>query len=162
VVLIILGVLSLIFSVMDLVRFGCRLSFRRIFKQKEERSFSSMTKFLVSIFFTFLIFGREIPYLGLTFITVGDLFAKAIGVLFGKRKLFKSRTIAGTLGFAGGCLAAGYILYLVIPGVPLVFVIAGSLLAALIELFSEAFDDNFTVGLISSAFLAGIRNFFNV
>jgi len=162
VALIILGVLSLIFSVTDLVRFGCRLSFARIFKQKEERSFSSMTKFLVSIFFTFLIFGGEIPYLGLTFITVGDLFAKVIGVLFGKRKLFKSRTVAGTLGFAGGCLAAGYILYLLLPGVPLVFVVAGSLLAALIELFSEAFDDNFTVGLISSAFLTGIRHFFNV
>ena len=111
---------------------------------------------------TFLIFGGEIPYLGLAFITVGDLFAKVIGVLFGKRKLFKSRTIAGTLGFAGGCLAASYILYLVLPEVPLVFVVAGSLLAALIELFSEAFDDNFTVGLISSAFLAGIRYFFSV
>jgi len=161
VVLIILGVLAVIFSVTDLFRFGFRLKLTRLFKDKEERSFSSMTKFLVSIFLTFLVFGAEIPYLGLTFITVGDLFAKVIGVKFGRRKLFKSRTIAGTLGFLGGSLAATYVLYTLVP-VPLLFVFLGSIFATLVELFSESFDDNFTVGLISSGLLAALRRFLPV
>lgn len=161
VVLIILGALSVIFSAADLFRFGFRLKLTRLYKDKEERSFSSMTKFLVSIFLTFLVFGGEIPYLGLTFTTVGDLFAKVIGVRFGRLKLFESRSIAGTLGFLGGSLAATYILYRVV-AVPLLFVFVGSVFATLVELFSESFDDNFTVGLVSSGLLAAMRQFLPV
>ncbi len=74
-----------------------------------------MTKFLVSIFITFLVFRGEIPYLALTFIAIGDLFSKVIGVKFGTIKLFKSRSLAGTLAFTGGCLMACYILYSLLP-----------------------------------------------
>jgi dolichol kinase len=161
VLLILIGALALLFGAVDLVRLLSKVRLSLFFRKREAKRFSSMTKFLVSIFITFLVFRGEIPYLALAFITIGDLFSKVIGVKFGKIKLFKSRSLAGTLAFTGGCLMVGYILYSLRP-MPLLFVLIGSPFAALVELFSESFDDNFTVGLISGGFLTAIRFFFPV
>jgi glycerol-3-phosphate acyltransferase PlsY len=157
--LILLGVLALIFSGMDLFRMATRFKLTQLFKRSEVKRFSSMTSFLVSIFIIFLVFPDSIPYQGLAFITIGDLFGKIIGLRFGKTALLKGRTLEGSLGFVAGGLFAGWVLYAIFPAIPLYAVLAGPVFAALVELFSGALDDNFTVGIISGGFLYALRYF---
>jgi dolichol kinase len=120
-----------------------------------------MTFFLLSVFTGFLVFPIEIPYLPLAFSTVGDLFGKLIGLRFGRTILYKTKTFQGTLGFLAGSLLTGWIMYRSVP-MPLVFVLAGAPFAALVELFSERLDDNFSVSLLTGGFLAAIRYFLRV
>jgi glycerol-3-phosphate acyltransferase PlsY len=157
--LILLGALALIFSGMDLFRMATRFKLTQFFKSSEVKRFSSMTSFLVSIFIIFLVFPDTIPYQGLAFITIGDLFSKIIGLRFGKTGLLKGRTLEGSLGFVAGSFLTGWVVYTVLPNIPLYAVLAGPVFAAVVELFSGTLDDNFVVGIISSGFLYSLRYF---
>jgi dolichol kinase len=167
--LFLLGGLALLFSALDLVRLFSRLQMRQLFKKSENRRFSSMTAFLVAIFLIFLAFPDHLPYLGLGFITIGDLFSKIVGIRFGRKALLRGRTLEGSLAFAAGGFAAAWLLRLAltsmafqapaVPPVPLYAVLAGPVFAALVELFSGKLDDNFTVGIVSTGFLFSLRYF---
>ena len=145
----------------DIFRMLSRHQLQQLFKKKEIKRFSSMTSFVVAIFLIFLVFPGVIPYLGLAFITVGDLFSKIIGIKFGKVRLFRDRTLEGSLGFLAGSFMAGWVIYMLRP-VPLYAVIAGPLFAAAVELFSMDLDDNFTVGIVTCGFLFALRYFLGI
>jgi acyl-phosphate glycerol 3-phosphate acyltransferase len=164
--LFLLGVLALIFAGLDLVRLFTRHQLVQLFKKSEVKRFSSMTSFLVAIFIIFLAFPARVPYLGLAFITLGDLFSKIVGIRFGRHELQKGRTLEGTLAFTAGSFLAAWVLFVVFRGgavpIPLYAVLSGPVFAALVELFSGRLDDNFTVGVISSGFLSALRYFLRV
>lgn len=157
--LLLLGALALIFSGMDIFRMATRYQLSHLFKKSEVKRFSSMTSFLVAIFIIFLVFPDTIPYLGLAFITLGDLFGKIVGIRYGRTGLLKGRTLEGSLAFVAGGFLAGWVLYLCLRTIPLYAVLAGPVFAAVVELFSGSLDDNFTVGIISSGFLYALRYF---
>jgi dolichol kinase len=157
--LFLLGGLALLFSALDLVRLFSRLQMRQLFKKSEQRRFSSMTAFVVAIFLIFLAFPDHLPYLGLGFITLGDLASKIVGIRFGRRVLLRGRTVEGSLAFAAGSFAAAWLLRLALKAVPLYAVLAGAVFATLAELFSGKLDDNFTVGIVSTGFLFSLRYF---
>ena len=156
--LLIIGSLALVFIATDIFRFATKLSLPMFFKKGEGRRFSSMTGFLVSNFIAFLAFPETIPYLALTFVTIGDLFSKFFGLKFGRTVVFRGKTLEGTLGFLLGSYMAAYLLATLAP-VGIVFIIVGSLVASAVELFSVDVDDNFTVSIISGAFLTALRFF---
>ena len=164
--LVLLGVLALAFAGLDLVRLFTRYRLTQLFKKSEGKGFSSMTSFLVAIFIIFLAFPAPASYLGLAFITIGDLFSKIVGIRFGRHELLKGRTLEGTLAFTAGSFLAAWVLFVVFRGseapIPLYAVVSGPVFAALAELFSGRLDDNFTVGVISSGFLSALRYFLRV
>jgi dolichol kinase len=145
----------------DIFRMLSRHQLQQLFKKKEIKRFSSMTSFVVAFFLIFLVFPGVIPYLGLAFVTIGDLFSKIIGIKFGKVRLFRDRTLEGSLGFLAGSFMAGWVINMLLP-VPLYAVIAGPLFAAAVELFSMDLDDNFTVGIVTSGFLFALRYFLGI
>lgn len=157
-VLLLLGALSLLFITLDMVRLLTAHRLSRLFKEKENKRFSSMTAFLAATFLIFLVFGGSVPYLALGFITVGDLFGKVIGIGFGRTRLLRERTLEGSLGFLSGSFMAGWVIYSLLP-VPLYAALAGPPFAAAVELFSMDLDDNFTVGIVTGGFLFALRYF---
>jgi dolichol kinase len=156
--LIVLGLISLGSITLDLVRIAARLELRRLFKAGEKRRFSSITGFLAAVFIMFLVFPDSIPYLGLTCLTMGDLFSKFAGIKFGKRRVIGLRTWEGSTAYFCGSLLFGYALYILI-GLPLPAVVLASFCAAVTELCSGGLDDNFTVGIVTGAFLTALRHF---
>lgn len=158
VLLFVIGILALIFIGTDLIRLGTKFRLKSVFKNKEFNRFSSMTLFLVSVFLTFLLFPVGIPYFALICITFGDFSSKMIGMRFGTKKIYKSRTIEGTLGFLAGSFMFTYVLLDII-ALPLTWVLIGCVTAALVELFSENIDDNFTVSIVTGGVLTAVRYF---
>ena len=155
--LIIMGGVSAIFFILDIVRL---LKGRRgsviIYKEKEARRLSSMSLFLASSFLVFLLFSGGIAYVAFTCITVGDFFGKLIGMQYGKRKVFHSRTLEGSLAFWSGSLSVGLVVA-AYTGVPLLYLMVGSLVAAIVELLSFKIDDNLTVSIATGGALALLR-----
>jgi dolichol kinase len=156
--LLILGLIALLFIILDLVRLAARLELRRFFKSGESNRFSSMTSFLVAVFIMFLVFPDYIPYLGLACLTMGDLFSKFVGIKYGGRTVIGRRTWEGTAAYFCGSLLFGYALHILLD-IPLAAVGLASFGAAATELCSGGLDDNFTVGIVSGAFLAALRHF---
>ena len=156
-----MGGIGIILIGLDIFRMLSRYQLKQLFKRKEHKRFSSMTSFVVALFIIFLAFRGEIPYLGLAYITMGDMFSKIIGIKFGRRRLLRDRTLEGSLGFLAGSFMAGWVIFRLFP-VPVYATIVGPLFATAVELFSMDFDDNFTVGIVSSGFLFALRYFLGV
>jgi glycerol-3-phosphate acyltransferase PlsY len=142
----------------DIFRMLTRYQMQQLFKKKEIKRFSSMTSFVVAVFIIFLVFQGIIPYLGLAYITIGDMFSKIIGIKFGRHELLRDRTLEGSLGFLAGSFMAGWVIYTLLP-VPTYAAIAGPVFASGVELFSMDLDDNFTVGIVTSGFLFALHYF---
>jgi len=158
VLLFIMGGIGIILIGTDIFRVLSRHQLQQLFKKKEIKRFSSMTSFIVAVFIIFLVFSGIIPYLGLAYITIGDMFSKIVGIKYGKHKLLRDRTLEGSLAFLGGSFMAGWVVHVLLP-VPLYATLAGPVFAAAVELFSMDLDDNFTVGIVTSGFLFALHYF---
>ena len=156
-VLLIMGAVAALFFTLDVVRLLRRRNgATRIYKKKEAPRFSSMSLFLASSFLVFLLFPDWIPYIAFTGITVGDFFGKIVGMHYGERKIYHTRTLEGSLAFWSGSLAAGLIVA-AFTGVPTLYVIIGSFIAAFVELISVKIDDNFSVSIATGGALWLLR-----
>jgi glycerol-3-phosphate acyltransferase PlsY len=157
IVLTIVGVVALLFILLDLTRLihkGINLFLFKnmvgFFKQTEERKFSSMTLFLVACFVTILIFEKNIAMTALIFLIFGDFFARIFGLIYGKRR-FLGKTLEGSLAYFTFSLVFGYIFSHFID-LPILMLVLGALSATLVEASSPfGIDDNFTVALISAS-----------
>ena len=153
--LIFIGSIALAFLLLDIVRLLSRKTnlflFKTpfIFKQKEIRNFSSMSLFLVASFLAILLFPKEIAVLALVFLIFGDIFAKVIGMMFGRVRIFK-KTLEGSIAYFWAAIIFGMIFqpYL---GVGYLMLIIGALAAAMVELIPWGIDDNISVALIAGA-----------
>jgi dolichol kinase len=158
ILLFIMGGIGVILIGTDIFRMLTRYQLQQLFKKKEIKRFSSMTSFVVAVFIIFLVFRGIIPFLGLAYITIGDMFSKIIGIKFGKHRLLRDRTLEGSLGFLAGSFMAGWVIHTLLP-VPLYATLAGPVFATAVELFSMDLDDNFTVGIVTSGFLFSLHYF---
>ena len=108
-----------------------------------------MTAFLVICFIVILIFSKPIAIVTIFFLTFGDLFAKAFGIIFGKHKIFQSKSLEGSLSYFAICLLFGFLLTFFLE-ISLPVIVIGALVATITELVSVGIDDNFSVGLVSA------------
>ena len=164
VLVILLGAVAGVFIITDIIRIftgkslGGTKGQTAMYRKRERRRFSSMTLFLTALFIIFLVFPTEIAYMSLVYLTVGDLFGKMIGRQFGRRRLYRRKTLEGTLAFFAGSVMTGYIFHSLLP-IPILYVLAGSAFAAIVELLTDRANDNFTIGILSSGFLFALRFF---
>jgi len=120
--------------------------FRLYLKEKEREKFSTIPLFFIGILLPLLFFRKEIAFPAVLFLIYGDFFAELIGIKFGKTKIFREKSLEGSLGCFVSCVIIGLILNL-----SWILILAGSLAATLSELYSKLIklDDNLTIGVIS-------------
>jgi len=149
------GSIALAFLLLDIVRLLSHKTnlflFKApiIFKQKEVHTFSSISLFLVAIFISFLVFPKGIGILAVCFLIFGDVFAKIIGMMFGKIHIYK-KTLEGSIAYFLFAVITGLV-FLPYIEANLWMLLAGALAATLVELIPWGIDDNITVALISGS-----------
>ncbi|MFX1478297.1 MAG: glycerol-3-phosphate acyltransferase [Promethearchaeota archaeon] len=157
--IVLIGIVTLCFIFLDLSRFISKqtqdlltVKVKAIFRKSEQKKFSSMTIFLISIFIMIFIFTRlgsiEIAIIALGFLVFGDLYAKVFGLAYGRHKLFGKKTLEGTLAYIGAVIICCYIFYTSID-IPLPVLIIGAVAAPIAEVLPLGMNDNFTVPIIS-------------
>ena len=141
IILIALGVIILIFTIFDFTKIKQNKIIKALYKEAEVKmKFSGITLFLIGAFITTLFFHRDIAILAMVFAAVGDNFAVLFGIPFGRRKIFREKSIEGTIA----CLATSFIVGLIFMpflNVNFILVIFGALAATIAELFSGIYDN---------------------
>ncbi|HBT38500.1 MAG: Glycerol-3-phosphate acyltransferase [Thermotoga sp. 50_1627] len=153
--MLLMAVLLGVFLTLDLVRLSHRRVERffhdefkfKMFKETERKRLSSMTLFLLGVTLSYLFFEDTLAIAACSFLILGDLAAKIIGMNYGKRRLFH-KTVEGTLAHFALCIYAAYVLH-VIGFVPLKVGLPGVVAATICEVLPLAINDNVSVPLFS-------------
>jgi glycerol-3-phosphate acyltransferase PlsY len=162
--MLLMSVLIAIFLVLDLVRLSHRRVERffhdefkfKMFKETERKRLSSMTLFLLGVTLSYLFFENGLAIAACSFLILGDLAAKIIGMNFGKRKLFH-KTVEGTLAHLVLCIYTAYVLH-VMNFVPLGVGMLGAIAATICEALPLAINDNVSVPLFSGIVMNVVKS----
>ncbi len=157
VTLTILGIVLGIFLIIELIRFSQPKINKNLFKKlsffikkKEKKKISTSTLFLISTFFTFLLFPKELAIISIFFFIFGDALAEIIGIKYGRIKLFRDRNVEGTLACLISCMVIG-IIFANIFDLRLIVVTVGALVTTALSIIpSGKLDDNLTMPFISA------------
>jgi len=164
--LILAGAALLIFGLTDIIRLAhskINLFFftkkTGVYKEKEQRKFSSMTLFLLSSFLIMLIFSHPIAVTAMIFLIFGDMFSKFFGIQYGRVKLF-GKSLEGSIAYFIACFVAGYFLLAFLPSLSLGIIICGAAAATLAEMMPLGVDDNLSAGVIAAAAMFLVQKLF--
>lgn len=156
----VLSVLLIVSVVFDLLRFlfpkfdEKYLRLKILAKQKESKTLSGYSLFLLSAYLLFLFFPKEIVVLSLTFFILGDVFAPFIGSWFLPLKIIGEKTVGGFTTILILSLAIGnFLKSLTSLPITLEMILAGAFLTALLDQLSVFIDDNLLVPLGTAAIL---------
>lgn len=116
-----------------------------VIRRKEQNNVTGTVFFIIATIIAFAVFDYSIAVLALIMTVFGDLSSALVGIKWGKHKLFRQKTVEGTLAGLGMNLLVGA---LFLHTEPLVF-IPMALVATFVEVITNKLDDNLTVPLFS-------------
>jgi dolichol kinase len=118
-------------------------------RKHELHEFTGATYLLISSLFCIAVFPKDITFVALAFLAIGDTLAAIIGISYGKRKLLRTKkSLEGSLAcFIGTFIFALFFLH---PFIALV----GAFFATVAEFSSIPVDDNIKIPLISGFFMS--------
>jgi dolichol kinase len=133
--------------------------FGAISRPSERYRVNSATIYLIALILIVAVFPREAVGAAVLILGLGDPAASIIGKRWGRRKLFRDKSLAGSLGFAGVSFAAVAVYFTLADavagtaatlGVAAVLAVVG----AVTELLSSRIDDNFSIPVVCAAVAA--------
>ncbi|MCF7920357.1 MAG: SEC59/DGK1/VTE5 family protein [Candidatus Cloacimonetes bacterium] len=130
-----------------------------ILRKHELSDFTGAVYVMVSAIICIALFPRNIAFMALSFLAIGDTMAAVAGLSFGKRRLPGSRkSIEGSIGCFVSTFLFGFIYYIFDPdlGIAMSTLAVGALAATLAEGWKLALDDNLKIPII-----AGIVMYFS-
>lgn len=133
--------------------------FGAISRPSERYRVNSATIYLIALLLIVAVFPREAVGAAVLILGLGDPAASIIGKRWGRRKLFRDKSLAGTLSFAGVSFAAVAVYFGLVgalPGMAATLGAAAVLAAvgAVTELLSSRIDDNFSIPVVCAAVAA--------
>lgn len=156
-----IGILLLVSIIFDLIRFispgfnKVYLNLRFLSKEKESKTFSGYSFFLLSGFILFAFFPKEIAIASLVFFILGDVFAPLVRKWFWPKLIAGDKTLGGAILIFGLSFVAGVFLNsLTVLSLSLKFILIGAVSTAIFDLLSFWFDDNLLVPLGTATLLA--------
>ena len=126
-----------------------------LFKDAERGRITGATFMTIAAAFIVFVFERDTAALALLFLAVGDPCAALVGVRDRRLRIF-GKSLLGTVAFAVAATAAGALASLH-PDVTFTWIlVAGAVVAALVELAPLPVDDNITVPVASASAMAAL------
>jgi len=120
-------------------------AFDDLLRKHEKTNVSASVFLVISCIICFSAFDYWVAAAAMLMAVLGDFFAALVGRFFGKTKLYKNKTLVGTIaGFAANLGVA----YLLLPNMHLIN-IPMAFVATFVELFTRKIDDNLTVPLFA-------------
>ncbi|MFQ6091769.1 MAG: diacylglycerol/polyprenol kinase family protein [bacterium] len=121
--------------------------FGPILRRKERFTLTGSTTLLMASLVSVLVFQKYIAVAALCFLILGDTMAALVGKSYGRIRLFRKRTMEGSLA----CLFTCLIVVLVVPPLGFAVGLVGAVVATIIELLPIPLDDNFLIPILSGA-----------
>lgn len=156
--LMVLGAILAVFGTLEITRrFSPRWNdllvdkvFGAISRPAERFRINSSTMYLLGLIAITTLFPRSAVLAAVAVLAFSDPAASVVGKRWGGRKLFRDKSVAGTIAFfVVGIIAVGTLLILIEPGFGIWRIVLCSVAiaaaGALVELFSSRVDDNFSI-----------------
>jgi dolichol kinase len=125
-----------------------------IYRSDEINKFSGLVWTLLGAFITILLFNnKHIIIVSFLYFIFGDASAALVGVFIGKHKIFKKKSLEGSLSCLVICFIVGLCIF------NLKFALIGAIIAMNIEIFSWKLNDNFWMQIINTFILTLLSNF---
>ena len=149
-VLIILSLITFVFVLLDYLRIKKNrfivmyhnMLFKDITRSKELESFVGASYVFLSCLIVLLFFEIKIACTSLFIMSISDSLSAIVGKRFGAIKIYKKKTLEGTLAF----LLSSLIIILMVPELNLFHAIIATLVATIVELYSvDVIDDNLSI-----------------
>ena len=149
--LIVLTVIAVTIDVVRVQHGAVRKAFRHFFggmlREHEEFNLLGSTYLLLAALLAIEIFPRPVAAAALGFTVLGDAVAALFGRAYGRTRIF-SKTLEGSAAGLAACLAwAAYVA--AVGALPWPVLVAGAMVASLVELLPIPLDDNLGMTLIS-------------
>ena len=161
--ILIIGILSLITIIIDLRRMQDR-NFKKVFyrifgivlrKHEIKNNFTGASYLLVSSIISIAFFPKDIAFLALSFLAIGDTFAAIVGISLGKREIPKTKkSIEGSLA----CFVSTFIFAICFQA-HIIVAFLGAVTTMLIELSNLPVDDNVRIPLASGIIMTLVKLF---
>ncbi|NMC61131.1 MAG: hypothetical protein GYA51_17380 [Candidatus Methanofastidiosa archaeon] len=117
-------------------------------REYEKVDLSAATYFIISSFFTILLFNKYIAIAAITYSSIGDLFSAILGKKYGKIKYMGGKkSVEGSLACFISCFFVGLLLFNPFNA------IIGALAATFAEGFLIRINDNLSIPIISGSIL---------
>jgi len=162
--LVFLGVMILLALGVELVRLRWDLFSKyfnkllgNLLRQSEQSGLTGATFLFIGAFITILVFDKSIALIALLMLIISDAMAALVGKFWGRHKLFKDKTLEGSIMF----LLTALCIVLFLPTHPFVIGLMGVLSAFVIDVFIVQINDNFMIpvgsGLVMQVLAAVIN-----
>lgn len=120
--------------------------FPSVFRRWEDRRVLGSTWFAVGMLATFLLCGQDAGGTAVLFLSWGDTAAELVGRKWGRSE--SGKTLVGSVGCLAACLLAGLV-GVGLGGLSFWAVLAGAVVATLVERWSPPPDDNVWMPILS-------------
>jgi dolichol kinase len=159
--ILVLTALLIILLEIEYVRLEYKLKLPKeinVLRKHEKDNLAGNIFFIASTIICFAAFDYQVALLALLLTVFGDLMSALIGIKFGKTKIYKKKSLEGSIAGLSTNMLVGY---LILPEQPEIF-IPMAVTATLVELFTGKLDDNLTVPLASGFIGQMLIYFFSV
>lgn len=134
----------------------CR-RFRYVMREREKDKINSAIFFILAMVFVYLVYPRDVGFLTMLFIAIGDPVAGVIGVYFGKRKISQHASLEGTLACFVACAGLSFAAatwafneYHLTFAATCLFALCGGIIGTAAEASLKQLDDNLVMPMLSA------------
>jgi dolichol kinase len=120
-------------------------AFDAFFRHHEKTRLSSAVFLVAACIISFATFDYWVAFLAVSMTVFGDLVCAIMGKLFGKTKLYRNKSVVGTLSGLATNVIVGV---LCLPDMFILF-FPMAIVATFVEVFTRKMDDNLTIPLFS-------------
>ena len=131
------------------VKDGFVLFFGSFLRRHEFTRLSGATYLLLGCLITSVLFKKPVVVASCAYIIVGDTFAAVLGQNLKSPRIFRKKTIMGSVGFLASSLATAVAIYNLPGTLPLTPLIVGAIAATIAEGLPLPWDDNFAVPILT-------------
>jgi dolichol kinase len=155
-----LGSVTFLFLIFELARL--RVSginqwfishFGSMLREEEKSSLTTSNYVLLAALLSYMVFGRDIAILSVSFLAIGDVAAAIVGQHIGRTRLF-GKALEGDLACFFSCLVIGFILYYAGLNVGSLTIVIGAVGATVGQAIQTPIDDNLTLPLLAGVLMA--------
>ncbi|MDX9970304.1 MAG: hypothetical protein RBS56_00145 [Candidatus Gracilibacteria bacterium] len=132
--------------------------FSILFRKHEEDSISGAAFFVIACLICFAVFNYWVAVLAMFMTVFGDMFAAIMGRSFGTTKIYKEKTIIGTLSGFTANVIVGMLIFHIHPFLVLIMAFT----ATFSEAVTAKLDDNLTVPLFAGFLGQLYINYFDI
>jgi len=132
--------------------------FGSLMRREELKNITGHSFYVLGLLILVIFFPKQIALLSLLYLAVGDPAASIFGTLFGRHKIFGSKSLEGALANFVFSFMVTFVVSITIFKMPLFtapfFALAGSIISVISELLPLPINDNFTIPVISALLLS--------